>query len=333
MRNLFLPLFGLLLVVSSCNRPAASATNGTAPATAPTAVATSGLAPTVSDTSLLWRISGPGITAPSYLFGTIHLIPEEDYFMPPKVVRAVNDAEEIVFEIDPRDMQDPTMMISLMGKINMRGDTSLRDLLTDAEYEVVEDHFSQMGLPFAFLQRMKPMFLSAMVGQDLDMSGGMGGGMPGMSGMKSYEFELTELAEQTGKEINGLETIDFQLGLFDSIPYRAQAQMLYQAVEQSNTSAEDGETPDQLSEMVALYKRQAVAEMASTIGEESAEIARFEELLLTRRNENWAPTIREMAQRTEGGPVIFAVGAGHLGGQRGVVALLREMGLSVEPIY
>ena len=291
------------------------------------------LAPSATDTTLLWSISGDGISAPSYLFGTIHMIPEDDYFMPPKVVRALNDAEEIVFEIDPREMQNPAAMMGIITKINMRGDTSLRDLLTDAEYDVVENHFSKLGLPFGFLQRMKPMFLSMMVGQDLDVSGGMGGGMPGMNGMKSYEFELTDLAERTDKRIAGLETMDFQLGLFDSIPYHAQARMLYKAVEQSDASEYGDDTPDQLEEMVALYKRQAVAEMSTMIGEESEGVARFEELLLTRRNENWAPTIRDMARRTEGGPVVFAVGAGHLGGERGVIALLRGMGLTVEPVY
>jgi uncharacterized protein YbaP (TraB family) len=294
------------------------------------APAASPLAPTTTDTTLLWRISAPGVEAPSYLYGTIHLIPEEDYFLPNTVVAALNESAEVVFEIDPRDMQNPAKIMGLFNKINMRGDTSLEDLLPKAQYDSVEAYFSDSGLPFFLFKKMKPLFLSAMVGQDMQAMG-QGGGMAA-GGMKSYEMELTEIAQKADKEISGLETMEFQLSLFDSIPYSAQAMMLFEAVKADMGGAEDG-GPNQLDEMVAMYKRKAVAEMANSISDETAGVARFEELLLTKRNKNWIPMIRDAMEAQGGGSLLFAVGAGHLGGEQGVIALLRGAGLTVEPVY
>jgi len=280
------------------------------------------LAPTESDTSLLWRISGNGLNEASHLFGTIHMIPSEDYFLPATVKTALNDAERVAFEIDPRDMQDPTALFSLMGSINMLNDTSLSDLLTEAEYDTVANYFKEAGLPFFFFEKMKPLFIASLVGQDLDLAGG---GFGSGGGIKSYELELTTMATDAEKEILGLETMEFQLGLFDSIPYGIQAQMLLEAVR-----ADTGEGEDQFSEMVDMYKRQAVAEMANMISEEGSDAGRFEELLLTRRNENWMNPMVEIMQK---GKAFFAVGAGHLGNTKGVIALLRQAGYTVEAVY
>ena len=283
--------------------------------------------PTAQDTSLLWRISGKDVETPSYLFGTIHLIPSEDYFLDNFVVRAMNDVDEVYFEVDPREMTNPANIMGMMNKINMRNDTTLRDLLTPARFDSVETYFNDLGMPFMFFQRMKPMFLSAMVGQE----GGAGNPFMGgdESGTKSYEMELTRLAEAADKSISGLETMDFQLALFDSIPYTIQAEMLYQSIASDLASeGEDGES--QYAQMVAMYKRKAVAEMSAMITTESEGYGDFEEMLVIRRNQNWVPNIVE---RLTGSPALYAVGAGHLGGERGVIALLRTAGYTVEPVY
>ena len=286
------------------------------------------LLPTTEDTSLLWRISDGSDGVASYLYGTIHIIPEKDYFMPPTVVRAINDVDEVLFEIDPRDMQNPAVMMTMMDKIMMRNDTSLEDLLTEARFDSVANYFNDRGMPFMFFQRMKPMFLSAMVGQDMSNGNPFAGGGEDGSGAKSYEFELSQIADAGGKEIGGLETMDFQLGLFDSIPYTVQADMLYQTVA-DDMAAELADGDSQMDQMIALYKRRAVAEMAQLITSESEGFGNFEDLLVVRRNEKW---VSEIADRLAT-PSMYAVGAGHLGGERGVIALLRAEGYTVEPVY
>ena len=303
---------------------------GTAPASGDEAVASIDGAPTGADTTLLWRIVGDDSERPSFLFGTIHIIPTEDYFLDANVVRALNDSDEVLFEIDPGDMQNPAVMMNMMSRINMRGDTSLQDLLPPARYDSVASYFDAMGMPMFMLGKMKPMFLSSMVGQDMSGGNPFAGAAAGEeSKMKSYEFELSKLAKVGNKPVSGLETIEFQLGLFDSIPYTVQAEMLYEAVV-NDLGAESTGSDNQMTQMIDMYRRRAVAEMSKLITDESADYGNFEELLVVRRNENWVPIITERLTDT---PTLYAVGAGHLGGTRGVIALLRASGLTVEPVY
>lgn len=327
-------LFSLLALMAialfaACSPKTTAVATATAPTTSPAPAAAPQYAPTTQDTFLLWSINGPGVANESYLFGTIHIIPEEDYFLPKGLVSSLNDADEVIFEIDPRQMSDPGMLMGLLTKINMRGDTTLEDLLPKEQYDEVESYFSQMGVPFFLFKRMKPLFLSAMVGQDMEAlknGGGLGSG-----GSKSYELELTELAEAGGKTIGGLETMEFQLGLFDAIPYAAQAKMLHQAVI-SDQGGEDASGMNEMDKVVGLYKRKAIAEMAASFSAEGSGIAAFEELLLTKRNENWVPQIMAKITAADAQPKLFAVGAGHLGGEEGVISLLRKEGLKVEPV-
>lgn len=324
----FLALLAITLF-AACSPKTAAVATATAPATSPAPAAAPQYAPTAQDTFLLWSINGPDVVNESYLFGTIHIIPEEDYFLPKGLVKSLNDADEVIFEIDPRQMSDPGMMMGLLTKINMRGDTTLEDLLPKEQYDEVEAYFTKMGMPFFLFKRMKPLFLSAMVGQDMDALKG-GGGL-GSGGTKSYELELTELAEAAEKTIGGLETMEFQLGLFDAIPYTAQAEMLFQSiVSDEGEGTESGMS--EIDKVVGLYKRKAIAEMAASFTQEGSGIAQFEELLLTKRNENWVPQIMSKIKAAGAQPKLFAVGAGHLGGEKGVISLLRQEGLTVEPV-
>ncbi len=271
------------------------------------------------ENALLWEITGPGISKPSYLFGTIHLIDGKDYFLPKGTMTALDRVNKIVFEIDMKDMTDMSAMMGIMNKIFMKDNKTLKDLLTDEDYDYVSMYFQKKGMPMMMVERMKPMFLTALTYGDLD-SGGLGS-----SKMKSYEMELMELAKNSGKETGGLETIEFQLSLFDEIPYEAQAVMLVESIK----STEDTESDGQLNEMTRMYVNQDINAMVSMIQDEDNNVEGFEEKLLTKRNESWIPLIIEGAKKE---PVFYAVGAGHLGGAKGVINLLRKQGITVKPI-
>ncbi|MEM8585168.1 MAG: TraB/GumN family protein [Bacteroidota bacterium] len=290
-------------------------------------------APTDRDTTLLWSISGNDLTETSYLFGTIHMIPAEDFFMPKSVSVALAGSERVAFEVDMKEMQDPSLMFTIMGRLQMANGVKFKDLVEDDDYQLVKTYFDSTGVPFAMFEGWKPMFLSAMVGQDMEDMGGMGFGglMGGDEGdLRSYEIELTELADKGEKEIFGLETLEFQLAVFDSIPYEAQASMLVDAVKSDLSAEEDAD--NEFDKMVDMYRRQAISEMVDMISESAGEEgdSNFEEFLLVRRNRAWIPL---MAEAMSGGSVFFAVGAAHLGGEDGVIKLLRDAGYQVEGVY
>ncbi len=269
---------------------------------------------------LLWAISGPDQATTSYLFGTIHMIPAKDYALSDAARKALASSERIAFEIDMEEMQNPANLFGMMDKLFMANDTSLADLLTPEEYKEVESHFSELGLPFAFLTKMKPMFLSVMA--DVDMQGF---GQED-SEIKSYEIELSKLAEEQKKDIFGLETMAFQMSLFDAIPYRSQAEMLLAAIRSEDEEAGEG----QFDRMVELYKTENIHDMANMMQDEDSGMdSNMEEMLLLKRNRSWIPL---MATAMQEKTVFFAVGAGHLGGPEGVVALLRKAGYTVKRV-
>ena len=275
------------------------------------------LLPTLAqERALLWSVSGKDLKAPSYVYGTIHMIGKSDFFMTEATKKAFANSRRVTFEIDMDDMSDFSKLMPMLSQSFMKKDTSLQDLLAPEDYAAVKKHFEGLGLPMFLVNRIKPLFLTA-----LDPS--MMGAPSGQDAITSYEMEFMEMAQAAKKPVEGLETMAFQMSIFDSIPYRHQAEMLASTVRSKNQGEEDS-----FKKLVQLYKDQDIEGMQRQASEDP-EIAGFEQILLTNRNRNWIPVMeRMMAEK----PTFFAVGAGHLGGANGVLQLLKTAGYAVEPI-
>ena len=273
--------------------------------------------PETLDNALLWKVEGNNIAQPSYVYGTIHIIGKEDFFLPEGTLGAIENSEKMVFEIDMSEMTDITKQMGLLKDVFMKDNLSLKDLLTEEDYNMVKDHFQEMGLPIFMFERMKPMFLTVFAGEGMDINGLQTGSM------KSYEMEFYEMAVQSNKGVGGLETMEYQMSMFDSIPYQVQADMLIETIKSSD------EGSDQFKEMIHLYKTQDINSMVSMISEEEGGMKGFETLLVDQRNMNWIPLMVDMMKE---GPVFFAVGAGHLAGKNGVIPLLMKEGYTLTPM-
>jgi len=276
----------------------------------------------VLDKALLWKISGKELTEPSYLYGTIHLIGKDDFYYPKGTLGAFEAADDVVFEIDMNEMSDMGAQMGMLQHVFMANDTTLKDLLSEVDYALVNTHFSDMGLPMFMLEKFKPMFLTVFASGDMDMSSLLGGG-EGEASTKSYEFEFFELAKELKKEVSGLETMEFQMSIFEKIPYKAQAEMLVEAIKAEDTGG------DSFQEMVRMYKDQDINAMVSMMEDESGSMGDYDDILLNERNKNWIPLMKD---KMMGKKVFFAVGASHLGGQEGVINLLRKEGYTLTPL-
>lgn len=270
------------------------------------------------DNSLLWEISGNGLETPSYLFGTIHMIAEKDFIFTDTTKAVFDKCSKVAFEIKMDDVMNLGTQFSLMTKVFMNDGKTLQSLLNEEDYGVVKEYFKEMGLPLTFLERMKPMFLSALVSGDLS-----GEQDKEAEKMVSYEFKLMDRAQRLNKEIAGLETLEFQMGIFDKIPYEAQAQMLVESIKMSDAGN------DQLQEMVELYKAQDLNNLHRLISSDSEGLGEHEDVLLNERNRNWIGKMEEMMKETR---VFFAVGAGHLAGEEGVINLLKKEGYTLTAV-
>ncbi len=266
--------------------------------------------------ALLWQITGDSIST-SYLFGTIHLIPAEDYFLPPGTEEAFEQSDRIVFEIDMNEMTDIGAQMGLLMKAMMADGQRLRDLISEEDYALVKAHFDELGLPLVMLERIKPMFLSVFASGDMSLDDISSGSS------KSYEMEFFELANAQEKEVAGLETMAFQISVFDSIPYEVQAEMLVESIRSQDDAS------DQFQEMIDTYKSQDIEKLYGMLTSDEEDLGEYEDLLVTDRNKNWISVMSPLMKESA---VFFAVGAGHLGGYNGVVRLLQRAGYEVTPI-
>jgi uncharacterized protein len=271
--------------------------------------------------SLLWEISGKDLKNPSYLYGTIHIIPKADYFITPATQKAFDASQNVTFEINMKEMNNPMALMGIMGKAMMADGKKLKDLIKEEDYKLVQRKFDTLGLPLKMLERMKPMFLSVMMGTDGEKIS-----LENNSANKStsYEMEFMQMGEKQKKDFGGLETIEFQMGIFDSIPYAVQAEMLVKTIKSGGSGDAD------LKKMVDMYKKQDIDAMSKMLssGEES-DLAGYEKMLVINRNRNWIPL---MAKSMRDKTTFFAVGAGHLGGNLGVVNLLRKEGYKLKAL-
>ncbi len=267
--------------------------------------------------ALLWEMKIDGVEKPSYIFGTIHMINKEDYFLPNGTLSAIEASEKMIYEIDIADMTDMSSLMGIMGKIFMKDGKTLSDLISKEDFVIVSEHFKDLGLPMMMLEKIKPMFLSAFAYGDMDPTSMQSGDI------KSYEMELYDIAKSRNMETGGLETIDFQISVFDSIPYEAQAKMLVETIKAGDTEN------DEFKIMTEMYKSQKINEMVSMISDEDSGYSEYEDILLVKRNESWIP---QMIANAKAQPTFFAVGAGHLAGKSGVLKLLMKEGVTLKPL-
>ncbi len=268
-----------------------------------------------SPSSLLWKITGPGLKKPSYLFGTIHMICADDYFWTTAMSHSQKACEVVCLEMD---LDDPALQMKVaQGMMNTDGKT-LRDYFTPDQYKRLERYVrDSLGQSMMMYQMMKPVVLVQMFS--------MGGEKSGCSDTKSYEMEIMRAASDADQPVMGLETPEEQLKLLNSLPEDSVVAMIMAQVDGTAQGSEAGTTMDSL---VAAYKRQdlpALEVLMAGSSEMGMDMGDF----LDDRNARWISRMRPMMKRR---PTFFAVGAGHLGGKSGVIQLLREAGFTLTPV-
>ena len=141
--------------------------------------------------------------------------------------------------------------------------------------------------------------------------------------ISGVEEELMKVAKLQKKEIKGLETMEFQAGVFDSIPYEEQAKELLKSIDSMAASKKDFDT------MLNVYKSQRINEIEKLFTKTEAGLQEHQDLLLNDRNKNWVAQLKTIMKTN---PVFVAVGTGHLVGKQGLIALLRKEGYTVKPL-
>lgn len=261
-------------------------------------------------TSLLWKIEGKGLSQPSYLYGTIHLICPGDFFMTDATTKALDNVEQVVMELD---MDDPQIMAKMQQMSVSPNGENISTGLSEEDAKLVNDFFkTNYGVDLSQLGMIKPFALLSMV-----LMKSINCDQPA-----SYETSFVQEAAKRELEVSGLETVAFQVGLFDAIPRQEQINWLVETI------SENEDTLDEFNRMVAAYKKQDLHVLFEIILQNDQFTAHADPLLY-QRNKDWISKIETLIKDK---PTFIAVGAGHLGSKKGVVSLLRKEGYKVSPV-
>ena len=260
------------------------------------------------DQSLLWKLEGKDIQ-PSYLFGTIHLLPQSQFQLSEKVKSAFDETAQLALELD---MDDPGMQKEMMSQISMKDGLTLDSLLDTETYEKLDQLLmAQYNVGLEVFNTWKPYMVSSMLyAYLLDEP------------LASFEISFIQMAVAAKKETYGIESVKEQMDIFDQIPYEKQAEDLKEMV--LNTDEQSKE----LKELIELYLQGNIQAIDKATLEHLDDPSEYQ-TMISDRNKKWIGRIASLCKEKS---TFIAVGAGHLGGKTGVVQLLKDAGYTLTPI-
>ncbi len=260
---------------------------------------------------LLWKISRIGLQ-PSYLYGTMHLPDKEITTLPLPVLDALDNALSVTLEVK----FDPELFQNISKTMNYSDGTTLKGKVGSDLYQDTLFLLKNYGFTDELASSLKPW--SAYLALSMPPSKG---GLP-------LDMVIFNRGKKFGAEIHGLETLDEQLGIFDSMPDKEQKQLLKETVCNYRVFQKD------VLEMKDLYLKKDLAGLAFMAEKyEPNEEGQYDDLmdnLITKRNIKMAD---RMQIRLIEGNAFIAVGALHLPGEEGILGLLEEQGFTIEPIF
>lgn len=271
-----------------------------------------GFATATDGKSLLWEITGKHLIEPSYFFGTMHMMCAEDVELSINLKEVIRRTSQVYFEVDITNASE--IFAGILEK-RVQSGLTLKTVLSPDEYEELKSFFDlyKPSLPFSVIETQPPLMITSSIYELL---------MP-CEQKDGLELKIFQEVRNEQKAVFGLESIAFQASVFDTIPYEEQARDLLKTINSLEKNR------DLLHKMIEVYKQQDIETLFSLSTNDVSITGNYLDLLLFDRNGRWVNEFYNIARNTS---TLFAVGAGHLGGQKGVLSLLRQQGYTVRPI-
>jgi hypothetical protein len=265
--------------------------------------------------NFLWKATrGSGAL---YLVGSVHMLTEQYYPLSPPLEAAYKDSDLLVEEVDLDHMLEPSAQLLMLRRGMLPADKSLDTVVSPATFELVQKRVAGLGLPIEPLKRFKPWALA----MTLLAAEWQKAGFDAQLGLDRHFFDR---ARAENKPVQGLETIEFQISRFDGLPDADQERLLAQTMRELDTQMAD------VTRLADAWKTGDLEGMERLVLQELKADPRMYERLLVDRNRNWLPRIDALASRP--GRAFVVVGAAHLIGPDGLLAMLRSVGFTVEQL-
>ena len=257
-----------------------------------------------NDKSLLWEISGNGLSKSSYLYGTIHMICGNDYFLSDKTKKAFTASDNLVLEVNLSDPKELSAAQQLAYGKDPLSKTLSPEQLNDLDALLQK----RTGMTVKQVDKFSLMTVMSLITMKSF----------GCVDIKSYEMEFIAMAKESDKSVTGFETLQSQMD-FLSKGY-SDAEMITMLQESND---------DTTKKMVQNYIQENLPELYKDIAAPKVMNENAKKWLLDVRNENWVVKMPDMMKDKS---TFFAVGAAHLLDEQGVINLLRKKGYIVKPI-
>ena len=262
--------------------------------------------------SLLWKVTGGDLKQPSYLYGSIHIQDARVFAFDSTVVLGTLQScdafamEILMDEIDPMELKKSQFMPKgkLLSKMMKPADFAKLDSVCKAK----------LGITAYFVNGYKPFFLSSAL-QQVDMA------KDKEDALDVYFLKKARAAE---KKCYGVEQYQDQIAAIDAISLKDQVKMLVESLDENTEDTAQSQF-DELLEAYLTYDFDKMLKLSS----DPSLPKKFNKVFLIDRNVGMADHFAEIARSQS---LFCVVGAAHLAGEKGVPALLRKKGYTVEPV-
>lgn len=251
-----------------------------------------------------------------YFLGSFHILPPSvPWRDDTRIHTALAEASTVLFEVDLDDMDKPEVAAKIVRRATLPDGGTLSRVLTPETYGALTLTAGKFGMDMARLEPMQPwlaasgLLVGYMVSKGADPSSGV-------------DSELTRDAKAAGKQVIGLETIDEQLNVLDSLSKEDPDLMITDMIRFLD------ESTGLLSKILTAWQTGDESVIDQLIREDLDKHEGSYDRFITHRNAAWVPRIDALIK--QGGTYFVVVGAGHLVGDKSVIALLRAKGYRVE---
>jgi uncharacterized protein YbaP (TraB family) len=261
----------------------------------------------------IWKASrGQSVV---YLVGSVHLLSKDYYPLSPALDKAFKECDLLVEELHLGQMAQVESQMTILMRGMLPAGQTLDKVVTPATFKLVSERVKSLGLPIEPLTRFKPWALAlTLLGLEWQAAG-----FDANLGLDKHFYDE---AVGAGKEVQGLETIEFQISRFDDLSMEEQDRML------ASTLAELETEKASVTTLANAWKAGDAATVEKIVLQELRKEPAMYRRLLVDRNKDWLPKIEALFARK--GRTFVVVGAAHLVGPDGLLAMLKAKGYGIE---
>ena len=266
-----------------------------------------------ADGASVWSVKGKRNTV--YLAGSVHALPESHAQLSPQLELAYKASDAILMEVDLDDLNPLEAVQFVAEKGTLPPEQSLEDVVGAARYSKIVSRADSINVPELAISQLEPWAAAMVLTQFALMKSGFDPEL-------GIDMQVTARAREDGKPIDGLETVDDQLSIFDSRSLSEQTKFLVDAAD------DVPQMHDDLARLISAWRAGDLAALEREFNKERAQAPALYDQLLGQRNRKWLPRIEALLDSDQ--DYLVLVGALHYVGRDGLLELLARDGHKAE---